>query len=145
MNPGTRPAQAGLFSALLVLSSIFMALLGLNASAYYVPAACLLLQAVLIWRGTGFRWFKRIIEVNQVTSIVLILVLWLGEGLGVHKLDVTGVMLLVNLLTGGPMMSILAAPILGSVIFGKQLTAWFRAHGIKASGTANARSFGALR
>ena len=84
-----RPSLARLFAALLLLSSLFMALLGMSASAYFVPAACLLLQAVLVWRGKGLTLFKRIIELNQITGIVLILVLDNAERFG--QMDPTAV------------------------------------------------------
>lgn len=131
-----RPSLARLFAALLLLSSLFMALLGMSASAYFVPAACLLLQAVLVWRGKGLTLFKRIIELNQITGIVLILVLWLGDALHLPKLDISGAMLLGNLLTGGPLMSVLAVPILGALLFGQGLPRWFAANAPSRSGEA---------
>ena len=125
MNDGLRPTQVKVHAALLLISGIIMALLGWSASAYYVPALCLLLQAVLLWRGKGFRLFKWIIVVNQVSGLVLILVLWLGDGLGETKLDIAGVMLLANLLCGGPLLSILAVAIMPALLKGKRLFAWF--------------------
>lgn len=124
MKPETRPTQAIVFTALLLASSICMALLGKNASAYYVPGACLLLQAILMWKGTGFRLFKLILELNQLTGLLLILVLWLGDALHLPKLDIAGVMLLGNLLFGGPLMSILAIGLLASFYFSPTLPAW---------------------
>lgn len=127
MNDRIRPGPATLFAALLAASGVFMLWLGTMAAAYYVPGACLLLQAILLWRGRAFRYFEGIMLVNQVTGLVLILVLWLGNGLGDVKLDIAGVMLLVNLLCGGPLMSLLAVPLLGTLRFGTALPAWFRA------------------
>lgn len=126
MTPVTRPLQAKLYAALLLASGFFMAFLGLSASGYFVPAACLLLQALLIWRGQALKLFEWIMIGNQITGLALILLLWLGDGLGDLKLDLAGVMLLLNLLCGGPLMSVLSIALLGSLHFGKQITEWFR-------------------
>ena len=64
---------------------------------------------------------------NQLSGLVLILMLWLGDGLGDLKLDIAAAMLLLNLLCGGPLMSILSIGILGSLRVSKQLPAWFHA------------------
>jgi hypothetical protein len=124
-TPGSRPTSVRAYAVLLVLSAIFMALLGWSASAYYVPAACLLLQALLLWRGRGYGLFRWILLVNQVSGLVLILVLWLGDGLGTAKLDVAGVALLLNLLCGGPLMAIWGGAILPALRRGKRLFQWF--------------------
>ena len=50
---GARPAAVKAYAVLLLLSVVFMALLGWSASAYYVPAACLLLQAMLLHGSHG--------------------------------------------------------------------------------------------
>jgi len=128
MNDRQRPRQAAIYAGLLAASAAFMAWLGTMAGAYYAPAACLLLQAILLWRGRAFRFFEGIMLVNQVTGLVLILALWLGDGLGNLKLDIAGVMLLANLLSGGPLMALLAIPLLGTLRFGTALPGWFRAH-----------------
>ncbi len=125
MNPERRPTQVKIYAVLLLISAAIMAALGWSASAYYVPALCLVLQAALLWRGRGFGLFKRIVLINQVSGLILILVLWLGDGLGDTKLDIAGVMLLANLLCGGPLMSVLAVPIMHSLHKGKYLFAWF--------------------
>jgi hypothetical protein len=128
MNDSIRPRQATIFAGFLVASGIFMLWLGTMAAAYFVPGACLLVQAILLWRGRAFRYFEGVMLVNQVTGLVLILALWLGAGLGDLKLDIAGVMLLVNLLCGGPLMSLLAIPLLGALRFGTALPGWFRSH-----------------
>lgn len=125
MNHDHRPTQVKIYAVLLLFSAAIMAALGWSASAYYVPALCLVLQAVLLWRGRGFGLFKRIVLINQISGLALILVLWLGDGLGDTKLDIAGVMLLANLLCGGPLMSVLAVPIMPSLHKGKHLFAWF--------------------
>lgn len=129
---GGRPPQVTVYVALLGVGAIIMALLGWSASAYYVPALCLLLQGVLLWVGKGFTLFKWVMLINQISGLTLILVLWLGDGLGDVKLDIAGVMLLANLLSGGPLMALLAAPILPAMRGGKRLFVWFHlqnAHG----------------
>ncbi|NJD31550.1 MAG: hypothetical protein FIB04_06660 [Gammaproteobacteria bacterium] len=123
--PGSRPTAVKVYAALLVLSAIFMALLGWSASAYYFPAACLLLQALLLWSGKGQALFKWIVLVNQLSGLVLILVLWLGDGLGRAKLDISGVALLVNLLCGGPLMAIWGGAMLPGLRRGRRLFRWF--------------------
>ena len=122
---GSRPTAVKAYTLVMLLSAVFMALLGWSASAYYVPALCLLLQALLLWVGRSYGLFKWILLVNQVSGLVLILVLWLGDGLGERKLDVSGAMLLVNLLCGGPLMAILGVLILPALRRGKGLFHWF--------------------
>ena len=122
---GARPTAVKAYAVLLLLSAVFMALLGWSASAYYVPAACLLLQALLLWSGRAYGLFKWILVVNQVAGLVLILVLWLGDGLGSLKLDIAGVMLLLNLLCGGPLMAIWGGVMLLALRQGKGLFHWF--------------------
>ena len=95
MKSSNRPAVVRVYVALLLVSAAVMALIGWAASAYFVPALCLLLQAILLWRGRGLRVFQGIVLIlNQVGGLVLILVLWLGDGLGDAKLDISGVALL---------------------------------------------------
>jgi hypothetical protein len=126
---GVRPTQVRVYSLLLVLSGIFMALLGWSASAYYVPAMCLGLLALLLWSGRAGPLFKWVLVLNQVAGLVLILALWLGDriGLGHAKLDISGVALLVNLLCGGPLAAILGALMLPGLRSGRRLFNWFGA------------------
>lgn len=125
MTVAKRPLPVKIFTVLLLLSAALMTLLGLSASAYFVPALCLALQGALLWRGRGFPAFKWIILLNQLSGLLLILVLWLGDGLGDTKLDIAGVMLLLNLLCGGPLMSVFAVPIMPAMHSGKRLFVWF--------------------
>ncbi|MBA5638042.1 hypothetical protein H3H37_13355 [Duganella sp. LX20W] len=126
MTTRTRPMQATIFSALFLLSAIIMLLLGVDAHAYYIPAIALLVEAVLLWRGASLRWFKRLLELNQLTAIILILDLWLGDMLHLPKLTISASMLAANLLLGGPLMGILAIGALGAMHFSKTLPGWFQ-------------------
>jgi hypothetical protein len=116
-----------IFVGLLIASALVMAFVGWAANAYWVPAACLLLQAVLLWSGRWLALFKWILIVNQLSGLVLILMLWLGDGLGVTKLDIAGMALLVNLLCGGPLLSILAVGLIPSLHHGRPVHSWFGA------------------
>jgi hypothetical protein len=122
---GSRPAAVKMFAVLLVLAALFMAALGWSASAYYAPALCLLLQAWLLWSGRGLGVLKWIVLVNMASGLALVLVLWLGDGLGSRKLDVSGAMLLVNLLSGGPLTAILGGLLLPTLRRGSSVFQWF--------------------
>jgi hypothetical protein len=122
---GSRPAAVKAMAGVLVASALFMAALGWSASAYYVPGLCLLLQAALLWSGRGFGLFRSILLVNLLSGLALVLVLWLGDGLGDRKLDVSGAMLLVNLLCGGPLMSAWGGLLLPSLRRGTSVFQWF--------------------
>jgi hypothetical protein len=127
MTTSVRPAQVSVFALLLLLSSAFMAFMGTSAAGYYVPAVCLLVQSLLLWQGRAFKWFEWVMLLNQISGLVLILMLWLGDALGDLKLDIAAAMLLLNLLCGGPLMSLLSIGILGSLRFKKSLPEWFQA------------------
>jgi hypothetical protein len=119
-----RPMNATLFAGLLALCAVVMVWIGSMAAGYYVPAIALLLEAALLWLGKGKRLFEAVLLVNQITGLVLILDLWLGDGMGDLKLDISGVMLLTNLVFGGPLLSLLAAPLLALLRFGQATPAW---------------------
>jgi hypothetical protein len=122
-----RPLQATIFSALLAGSGLFMLWLGTMASAYYVPGACLLLLALLLWRGRAAKLFERLLTLNQLSAILLLVILLTGiaDALHLPKLDISSVLLLINLLTGGPLAGILAIPLLPALHFGRTLRGWF--------------------
>jgi len=122
---GSRPAAVKAMVAVLVASALVMAALGWSASAYYVPALCLLLQAALLWSGRGFGLFRSILLVNLLSGLALVLVLWLGDGLGSRKLDVSGAMLLVHLLCGGPLMAAWGGLLLPALRRGTSVFQWF--------------------
>ncbi len=127
MNARKPPLQATIYSVLLAGSGLFMGWLGTMASAYYVPGACLLLLAFLLWKRRAPKLFERLLMVNQVTAILLLVVLLTGVAGALHlpKLDISGGLLLANLATGGPLAGILAIPLLASLHFGKTLRDWF--------------------
>ena len=125
MKMSVRPLQARIFALLFILCSLFMGFLGLSAAGYFVPAICLLLQAALLWLGRGRALFTWLMLINLASGLVLILALWLGEGLGDLKLDISGIALLTNLATGGPLMGVFAVPLLALLTFGTSLPAWF--------------------
>lgn len=120
-----RPMNVTLFAGLLVLAALVMIWLGTMAAGYFVPAIALLVEAALLWRGVGRKLFEAILAINQVTGLLMILDLWLGGGLGDLKLDISGVMLLANLAFGGPLLSLLALPLLALLRFGQATPAWF--------------------
>jgi hypothetical protein len=124
----TRPTQVTIFAGLLVASGLFMLWLGTMALAYLVSGACLLLAALLLWRGAAFKWFEWLLLVNQISAVLLLLLLLTGIAGALHlpKLDLAGVLLLANLATGGPLMGILAIPVLLSLRFSRALPDWFR-------------------
>jgi len=125
VHKSNRPRSVRIFTALLMISALVMAFVGWAANAYWVSAACLLLQAVLLWSGRARGLFRSVLIVNQLSGLVLILVLWLGAGLGDTKLDIAGVALIVNLLCGGPLLSILAIGLIPALHQGRRVHAWF--------------------
>ena len=133
MTASVRPLFPRLFAVMLFVSALLTGFVGLSAPGYFVPAACLLLQAALLWTGRLRRLFTALLAVNLASGIVLILVLWLGDVLGDRKLDVSGAALLVNLATGGPLTGVFGGPLLALLRFGP-LPAWFRAHGVRLAG-----------
>lgn len=119
-----RPLQATVFSLLFGGSAACMAWLALDAYAYFLPAVALLGAAFLLWKGCGLAWFRRLLVLNQLTAVILVLDLWLGDLLHLPKLTISAAMLGANLLLGGPLMSFLALWALAALHFGKSLPAW---------------------
>jgi hypothetical protein len=62
---------------------------------------------------------------NLSAGALLVLVLAFGEPLGDRKLDISGAALLANLLTGGPLLGLLAPPLILSLREGRSLARWF--------------------
>ncbi|WP_342119421.1 hypothetical protein [Pseudoduganella sp. OTU4001] len=121
-----RPLQATVFSLLFGASAAIMAWLALDAYAYYLPALPLLAAAVLLWRGCGLKWFKGMLVLNQLTAVILILDLWLGDALHLPKLTISAAMLGANLLLGGPLMGVLSLFALASMHFSAVLPGWLK-------------------
>lgn len=126
MTSPTRPRQATIFSLLFLASAAFMAWLAVDAYGYFLPTVCLLIEAALLWHGRAGQWFARLLTWNQITAIVLILDLWLGDMLHLPKLSISAAMLAANLALGGPLMGILAIFALGSMHFSTTLPDWFQ-------------------
>ncbi|MES2126337.1 MAG: hypothetical protein V4463_03625 [Pseudomonadota bacterium] len=126
MKTRTRPLQASILSALFLLAAAAMIALSLDAHAYFITTPSLLACAALAWSGRRLAWFKRLLELNQLTAIILILDLWLGDMLHLPKLAISASMLAANLVLGGPLMGILAIIALCCLLFGQSLRAWFQ-------------------
>jgi len=101
-----------LLPALLTGGGLITGYFGLAAYGYLVPALTMLIAAALLWLGRGRALVRWTTLINLVAGLLLVLVLAFGDFLGDRKLDVSGVSLLVNLLTGGPLMGLLALPVL---------------------------------
>lgn len=119
------PLLVGVWTILLLLSAALTGYFGLYAAGYFAPAACLFLQAVLLWSGRGKSAVVGIMALNQLSGLILILVLAFGDALGVRKLDVSAAALLINLATGGPLMGLLSLPLLASLQFSRSGRNWF--------------------
>ena len=133
MTASARPFLPRLFATLLLAAALLMGFVGLSAPGYLVPAACLLLETALVWTGRGRRLLAALLLANVASGIVVILVLWLGDMLGERKLDVSGVALLVNLATGGPLAGFFGWPLLALLRFGP-VPEWFRTYRAKLAG-----------
>ena len=132
MDASPQPRMVRLFTALFVLAALATGYVGLSAFGFLVAAACLLLDGVLLWVGRGRSIFTGIIELNLVSGLLMVLVIGLGDGLGRHKLDISGVAMLVNFATGGPLMGLIAPALLAALLFGTSLRAWFDSHGSRS-------------
>lgn len=126
------PGSARLNALLMVILALLVGYVGLSANGYLVPAAIALLLASLLWLGRARRLFKAAVLINLLSGSLLVLVLAFGDFLGDRKLDVSGVSLLVNLLSGGPAVALLAPALLLRLRRGKSLDAWFN----RAAGAA---------
>lgn len=125
MQKTDRPGAARLLAIVMIILALLIGYAGLSANGYLVPAVVALLMAALLWLGKGGRLFKAVTLVNLVSGTVLVLVLAFGDFLGTRKLDVSGVSLLVNLLTGGPAVALVAPGLLLGLRPGKPLHTWF--------------------
>jgi hypothetical protein len=107
-----RPITVTIFTVVLAVAGLLTGCIGLSAAGYLVPAAALFALAALHWFGRFPRFVAGALIVNLSSGLLLVLVLAFGAVLGARKLDVTGVALLVNLLTGGPLLGVIAGPLL---------------------------------
>lgn len=114
MSVRARPLGAIVLVFLLVAGALLTGWFGLSANGYLVPAAIMLVTALLLWIGRARRFVAGIALVNLASGVLLVLVLAFGGFLGEHKLDVSGVSLLTNLATGGPLLAVLSPLILFS-------------------------------
>lgn len=120
-----RPRIVTVFTLLLLIGGLLTFYAGLSAAGFLVPAATMLLAAGLLGAGRGEPLLAAILHTNLLSGLVLVLVLAFGDGLGSHKLDVSGVALLLNNLAGGPMMSLVGLPLQITRLLGRSLHAWF--------------------
>lgn len=132
MPTENRPGSARLNALLMVVLALLLGYFGLSANGYTVPAAIAVILAVLLWLGRAGRIFKAAVLVNLMSGTLLVLVLAFGDFLGDSKLDVSGVSLLINLMSGGPAVALLAPALLLGLRRGKPLHAWFN----RAAGAA---------
>jgi len=132
MDASAQPGMARLFAALFVMAALATGYVGLSALGFLIPAACLLLGGVLLWFGRGRSTLTGILMLNLLSGLLMVLVIGLGDGLGRHKLDISGVAMLVNVATGGPLMGLIALPLIAALRFGTSLPAWFGSHGSRS-------------
>lgn len=132
MPTENRPGSARLNALLMVVLALLLGYFGLSANGYLVPAAIAVILAVLLWLGRAGRIFKAAVLVNLMSGTLLVLVLAFGDFLGDSKLDVSGVSLLINLMSCGPAVALLAPALLLGLRRGKPLHAWFN----RAAGAA---------
>jgi hypothetical protein len=128
MSNRIRPLQVKVMSSLLLLAGILMIYLGFAANAYFISGAFLLLAAVLLWQGAGFRILKNLLLANQITAVLLIFFLFTGLAglLNLPRLTITGALMVINVLIGGPLLGILSIPLLTSMHFSRVLPDWFQ-------------------
>lgn len=127
-----RPFSAALLAILALIGGLLTGYVGLSANGYLVPAATMLLVAALLWLGRLGRAVRVIALINLASGVALIAVLAFGDFLGDRKLDISGVSLLLNLLAGGPLLGLLAAPLLLALRQDRRLSAWFAAAKVSA-------------
>lgn len=121
----TRPKSAKIHAIVLAIGGLLTGYFGLSANGYLVPAVMLFILAALLWTAKAMNFFKYATLINLLSGLLLVLVLAFGDSLGARKLDVSGVALLTNLFTGGPILSLAALGILTGLRKGKPLALWF--------------------
>lgn len=124
-NHQPRPLIVDIFTALLGFAAVLTCFVGLSASGFLVPAATLLLLAVLVWVGRAKGLIIGILIACIVAGAGQDLVVGLGDDLGRTKLDIAGVLLLIHLLCGGPLAAFIGLPLLAALKWSKSLSLWF--------------------
>lgn len=127
METVTRPRIVIALAALFLVSALLTLYAGLSARGYLIPAGVLALESVLLWFGRFRPLFSGLLILSVLSGLVMVLVLAFGDGLGHMKLNISGVALVINVLTGGPLMSVIGGPILSAMRHGTVLPGWFSA------------------
>lgn len=125
MTSVKRPASVKLLAGALLALSLLIGYFGLSANGYLVPAAVSLVLVVLLWLGKAGAVVRTVTLLNLLSGTLLVLTLAFGDFLGDRKLDISGVALLANLLTGGPALALVAPALLLMSRSGKALHGWF--------------------
>ncbi len=137
-DTSSRPFLVQAYTVLLVVAALLTGYFGLSAWGYLVPAAVTLGLAALLWWGRWPHLLRIVLDLNVLSGALMLLVVWYGGVLGKSKLDVSGVMMIVNVVTGGPLMAVVGPPILAALRFGRTLPAWFAVNGAPSSTEASA-------
>lgn len=127
MAKPSRPVGVRVLAALLAIGALLTAEVGYSANGYLVPAFTLVVVALLLWFGRMRRLVRGIAWLNLASAVVLVIDLAFGDVFGARKLDISGVALLVNLVSGGPLLGLLAPTLLLGLRPGKTLAGWFDA------------------
>ena len=128
MIGNARPTQATIFSILALLVAIFALYLGTMAYSFAVMAVSILLSAFWLWSGRGLKPFKTVLVLNQVTGIALIALIAYRKIVLPYEdftLTLSGIALVGNVLVGGPLLALIAIPLLPKLSNGKPLGDWF--------------------
>ena len=128
MIGNARPTQATIFSILALLVAIFALYLGTMAYSFAVMAVSILLSAFWLWTGRSLKPFKAVLVLNQVTGIALIALIAYRKIVLPYEdftLTLSGIALVGNVLVGGPLLALIAIPLLPKLSNGKPLGDWF--------------------
>jgi len=110
------------------LAILVTAYAGMSASGYLLPVGALLVSAALVWLGQWRLVVVSLAAANLLSEVLMDTVLGIGDGLGRTKLDIAGVLLLTNFVCGGPLMTVIALPLLAAFRWSKELRRWFQSH-----------------
>ena len=121
------PLEILIFCGLFSAAALFMLFLGTMAWAYSVPAVALAAAAILIWTGWQPKLLLALLGLNQLTAIVVILVLFYRrtmQPVEIVTLDLSSLALIANMLLGGPALGLLSIPLLARRLRDKRLPNW---------------------